>query len=65
MCIKMHRAFLSQESARLVQYAFSDIRTRSVCSVDLSIASLGLVGVPRHARTLGPAVMRLRQAIVS
>lgn len=63
MCIMVHGASLYRVSARLVQYAHSDIRTRSVCSVDKSIVSLGLMSVPLHARTLGVTVMRLRHAV--
>lgn len=64
MGIEMHGAFLHKVSARLVQYARGDIRTRSVWSVERSIASLGLKCLPRHNLVVAVAQMRLRQATV-
>jgi hypothetical protein len=63
MCVMIHGALLHGVSARLVQYAYSDIRTRSVCSVEKSIANLSLNGAPRYARVAGVTLMTLRHAI--
>ena len=63
MCVMMHGALLHGVSARIVQYAYSDIRTRSVCSVEKSIADLGLSSAPRYVCVAGFALMTLRHAI--
>jgi len=63
MSIKMHRTSLHEGSTKLAQLALSDIRTRSVCSVDKSIADLGSIVTTRDANVRGVALMRLRHAL--
>lgn len=63
MRIMMDRASLHQVSAKLVQLAHSDIRTRSVFSIDMSIANLGLCTATGQGRIEGDALTRLRHAL--
>jgi hypothetical protein len=64
MRIMMDRASLYQVSAKLVHLARSDIRTRSVFSIDKSIANLGLGTATGQGRIDGVALTRLRHALV-
>lgn len=63
MCIMMHRTFLHEGSTKLAQLALSDLRTRSVCSVDKSIANLGSIVTARDADVGGVALTRLHHAL--
>lgn len=57
MCVMVHGALLYDLSARLVQHVGGDIRTRLVCSVDISIVNLG---GKWHVRVVDVALVRLR-----
>lgn len=59
----MHRASLHTRLAKLVQLAYSDIRTRSVWSVDKSIVNLGLMVTARDAGVGVVALTRLLHAL--
>jgi hypothetical protein len=61
MSVMVYGALLHNGSARLVQCAENDIRTRSMCSVERSMARLGLIGGKGCVVAVVPP--RLRQAV--